>query len=250
MACDVAEVLAPLDSRQVGRWVEHLEAIIVREKVDLVLPMSTINEALFMGVAKDWLSKRLPSVEFFSEGLEMNARLDNKALFAEMCRECGVPAPENGIVTSRAGLEDGSVPFDEMDVIIKRIESSINREEEIKVVPRGSRPPMSVKPSPEDPWQWQRFIRGVEYSAWFVTVEGRITFQGCYRSEGDLLFFDGMPVPEDVEAAIAKLVWRHRLTGQYAFDFFREDVRPATRYQKVGFWFHRNCWPFVPARSE
>jgi len=92
-------------------------------------------------------------------------------------------------------------------------------------------------------------------------------------------------VPEDVEAAIAKLVSKHKLTGQYAFDFFREegtgrffviecnprassvlegvsgtpgwgasffgqDVRQATRYQQVGFWFHRNCWPFVHARSE
>merc|ERR1740123_1055003 len=116
-------------------------------------------------------------------------------------------------------------------------------------------------------------------------MEGRITFQGCYRSEGDLLFFEGIPVPEDVEAAIARLVSRYRLTGQYAFDYFREegtgrffviecnprassvlegvsntpgwgasflgqDVRAATRYQKVGFWFHRNCWPFVAARAE
>merc|ERR1719443_1661365 len=96
-------------------------------------------------------------------------------------------------------------------------------DEEIKVVPRGDKAPASVQPSPKDPWQWQRFIRGTEYSAWFVCVEGRITFQGCYRSEGDLLFFDGIPVPDDVEAAISGLVSKHRLTGQYAFDYFREE---------------------------
>jgi hypothetical protein len=27
-------------------------------------------------------------------------------------------------------------------------------------------------------------------------------------------------------------------------------VRSATQYQKVGFFFHRNCWPFVADRSE
>jgi len=285
MCCDATETLAPLDSQKVAHWVEHLEALIIREKVDVVLPMSTINEALFIGVAKDWLAKRLPHVRFLNEGLEMMSRLDNKALFAEMCKECGVPVPENGMVSSRRSLDDGSVPFDDMDVIVKRIESSINREEEIKVVPQGGRCPASVQPTPADPWQWQRFIRGVEYSAWFVCIDGRITFQGCYRSEGDLLFFDGMPVPDDVEASIAKLIARHRLTGQYAFDFFREeksgrffviecnprassvlegvsgtpgwgasffgeDVRAKTTYQQVGFWFHRNCKPFIAKRVE
>mmetsp|Transcript_128070 Transcript_128070/g.398873 ORF Transcript_128070/g.398873 Transcript_128070/m.398873 type:complete len:591 (+) Transcript_128070:137-1909(+) len=284
-ACDATATLAPLDSERVGEWVDHLEALILREKVDLVLPMSTINEALFIGVAKDWLARRLPHVQFFCEGLEMMSRLDNKATFAKMCHESGVPVPENGIVTSREQLEDGSVPFGDMDVIVKRIESSINREEEIKMVPCGGRAPVSVQPSQADPWQWQRFVKGVEYSAWFVCVEGRITFQGCYRSEADLLFFDGMPVPGDVEAAIAKLISMYRLTGQYAFDFFREegtgrffviecnprassvlegvsgtpgwgasffgeDARPATQYQEVGFWFHRNCRPFVGKRTE
>lgn len=279
LACDATALLAPLDPQCVKEWVDHLEEIIVREKVDLVVPMSTINEALFIGVAKDWLRHKMPSVQFCCEGLEMMFALDNKARFAELCRDSGVPVPEDGVITSRAEL--ASVPFGDMDVIIKRIESTINREEEIKVVLRGGEPPSSVQPSPSDPWQWQRFIRGTEYSAWFVCVDGFITFQGCYRSADDLLFFDGMAVPKDVEVAIAKLVAKHRLTGQYAFDFFREDgtgrffviecnprassvlegvsgtpgwgacffgkdMRAETQYQNVGFWFHRNCWPFAP----
>merc|ERR1719258_245434 len=90
----------------------------------------------------------------------MMFRLDNKARFAELCRECGVPVPEeDGIVSSRAELDGDSVPFGEMDIILKRLESTINREEEIKIVPRGGKAPASVKPSPEDPWQWQRFIK-------------------------------------------------------------------------------------------
>jgi len=284
-SCDGTATLAPLDPRRVGQWVDHLERIIRRENVDLVVPMSTINEALFIGIAKDWLQAKLPKVQFACEGLEMMTRLDNKPQFDQMCRECGVPVPESGVATSREDLENGSIPFGEMDVIIKRIESSINREEEIKLVRRGEKVPESVQPTPSDPWQWQRFIRGTEYSAWFVAVEGKITFQGCYRSESDLLFFDGIPVPEDVEKAIGGLIARHKLTGQYAFDYFREDstgkffviecnprassvlegvsgtpgwgasffgddVRRATEYQKVGFWFHQNCWPFVADRAE
>jgi len=85
--------------------------------------------------------------------------------------------------------------------------------------------------------------------------------------------------------ALEKFIAEHKLTGHYAFDFFREestgkffiiecnprassvlegvsgtpgwgasffgeDMRAAIEYQRVGFWFHRNCWPFVGARSE
>jgi hypothetical protein len=284
-ACDARYVLAPLDSKNVGRWVDRLEEIIVKEKVDLVLPMSTINEALFIGTAKDWLQKKYPNVIFACEGLDMMAQLDHKGRFAQMCLESGVPVPEDGVVTSREELEK-SIPYGKMDVIIKRIASTVNREVEIKVVPKEKGvAPDEVYPTTEDPWQWQRCIKGVEYSAWFVCFEGKITFQGCYRSEGDLLFFDGIEVPDEIEVAISKLVAEHKLTGQYAFDYFQEtstgrhfviecnprassvlegvsgtpgwaasffgeDVRPATQYQKVGFWFHLNCWPFVMDRSE
>lgn len=88
-----------------------------------------------------------------------------------------------------------------------------------------------------------------------------------------------------METAISGLVVKNRLTGQYAFDYFREeasgrffviecnprassvmegvsgtpgwgasffgkDVRCDTQYQNVGFWFHRNCWPFDKRRTE
>jgi hypothetical protein len=285
-ACDAVATLAPLDPGKVSQWVDHLEGIIRREKVDMVIPFSTINEALFIGVAKDWLARRLPDVTFLCEGLEMMARLDNKAMFADMCLESNVPVPESGIVTSRAELDQMMRDVGgDMDVILKRIESTINRDEEIKVVTKGECAPESVRPTDQDPWQWQRFIRGTEYSAWFVCCNGNITFQGCYRSEGDLLFFDGIPVPDDVEKAISGLVARHQLSGHYAFDYFREessgrffviecnprassvlegvsqtpgwgasffgkDVRSSTCYHKTGFWFHRNCWPFEATRTE
>jgi len=32
--------------------------------------------------------------------------------------------------------------------------------------------------------------------------------------------------------------------------FFGDDVRAATQYQQVGFWFHRNCWPFARGYSR
>ena len=71
-----------------------------------------------------------------------------------------------------------------------------------------------MQPNPKDLWQWQCFIRGTEYPARFVDAESRITFRGCYRSEGDLLLCDGIPVLDDVEAALSGLEPKHRLTRQ------------------------------------
>jgi len=284
-ACDGDYVLPPMDANNVQIWVNELERIIRKEDIDLVIPVSTINEALFIGCAKDWLKKRMPNVEFSCEGLNLMSRLDNKALFSKMCTESGVPVPEDGIITSRAQLENGAVPFKDMDVILKRLESSVNREEEIKIVPRGSPLPERCNPTEKDPWQWQRFIKGKEYSAWFVCVNGKVTFQGCYVSLDDLLFFDGMAVPKDVEKSLEGFIAKYNMTGQYAFDFFREDstgkfyviecnprsssvlegvsstpgwgasffgddMRANTTFQNVGFWFHRNCWPFMSGRTE
>mmetsp|Transcript_45709 Transcript_45709/g.99227 ORF Transcript_45709/g.99227 Transcript_45709/m.99227 type:complete len:570 (+) Transcript_45709:28-1737(+) len=281
-ACDGSATLLPLDTNRIFKWVEHLEQIIVRESVDMVIPVCTINEALFVGVAKDWLQQKLPHVHFMCEGLEKMAQLDNKDLFVKMCVDCGVPVPDSGLVTCPEDLK--KIPFSEMDVIIKRIESSVNRTEEIKIVRKGCQPPV-INATEDDPWQWQRFIKGEEYSAWFVCIDGRVTFEGCYKSLDDLLYFDGLAVPAEVSAAIEKFISVHKLTGQYAFDyfveastgeffviecnprassvlegvsktpgwgacFFGQDVRPQTIYGNTGFWFHRNCWPFVSGRQE
>ena len=90
-------------------------------------------------------------------------------------------------------------------------------------VTRGDKAPANVQPSPEDPWQWRSTLRGIECSARFVDAENRITLGGCYRAEGDWLFFDGTPVPDDTEAATFGLVSKHRLTGRCVFDYFRGE---------------------------
>ena len=55
-----------------------------------------------------------------------------------------------------------------------------------------------------------------------MNAESRITFRGCYRSEGDLLLCEGIPVPDNAESALSGLESKYRLTRQYAFDYFRE----------------------------
>lgn len=89
-----------------------------------------------------------------------------------------------------------------------------------------------------------------------------------------------MPVPTDVDECLSKLIRRLNLTGQFAFDYFRETAtgnfyiiecnprgssvlevvsttpgwgraffgvevpKSEAVYAGAGFWFHRNCYPF------
>mmetsp|Transcript_8291 Transcript_8291/g.24893 ORF Transcript_8291/g.24893 Transcript_8291/m.24893 type:complete len:927 (-) Transcript_8291:2146-4926(-) len=285
LACDKFIELPKLDAFKLDDWVEHLGSVVEEEKVDLVVPVSTINEVLFMAVARDRLANRFPKTIWLTSGLEMMMDLDDKVRFSQICEKYGVPTPEHGMVKDPEALQDPSiVPYNEMDIILKRLESSVNREEEIIAVPRGQRAPKKVKPSESDPWQWQRLIRGEEFSAWYICHGGKVTFSACYPSQPDLMHFDGFPVPSDVDEKLTAFITAANLTGQYAFDFFREkktgsfyviecnprassiletvsgtpqwgealfgvDVRHRTRYSSVGFFFHRNCWPWTN-RSE
>jgi len=282
-SCDAFHQLQPLDAEHLDHWVEHLAHILALEKVDVVLPVATINEALFIATAKDRLQRRFPTVKWFQDGLAMTMKLDHKAQFAEMCDRVGVPVPEHGVITCRE--EASALP--PLDRIFKRLESTVNRETEIKAVPRGAPLPTAESgfaPSAADPWQHQRLLTGTEYSAWYVCYEGKVTFAACYPSQADLLHFEGLPVPEDVNACFEKFIAANTLSGNFAFDYFREadgsfyviecnprassvlegvsctprwgecffgvDVRERTTFQKVGFWFHKNCFPFPGSWSS
>lgn len=283
LACDKFVLLPQLDSSQVQAWVERFGDILVENNVDVVIPVSTINEVLYICQAKHELSQRLPHVTWLCPDLQTALQLDDRAQFSLFCEKYGVPTPEHGVLTSRAAIAPVVKRYSE-HVILKRIESSVNRSEEIVSLIETEGTPSSVKPSRTDPWQWQRFVDGDEYSVWYVCIGGKVTFAGCYRSAPDVVEFDNVPIPDDVDVPVRNLISKLNLTGQFAFDYIRErktgdpyviecnprassvletvsttplwaeaffgiDVMKRTIPSNVGFQFHGNCWPWT-SRSE
>lgn len=282
VACDKFVLLPALDTSRLDDWVESFRDILVQNNVDVVLPVSTINEVLFIGLAKDKLSKVLPNVTWFCPDLETAVNLDDRTQFSIFCDMYDVPTPEHGILSSREDITNIVKNTDH--VILKRVASSVNRAEEIVPLRAGQVVPSFIQPSKKDPWQWQRFIKGDEYSAWYISNGGVVTFAACYRSAFDLVEFDGVPLADDFDVPIRKLISGMKLTGQFAFDFIREkdsnkpyiiecnprassiletvsetplwaeaffgiDVIHRTISRPVGFVFHKNCWPWA-SRSE
>lgn len=283
LACDKFIVLPPIRTGDTQSWIRNFRDILLENKVDMVLPVSTINEVLILGLAQQQLAAELPHIKWLCPDLNIAIQLDDRSQFASFCDKFGVPTPEHGLLTSSESIPSIAGQFVN-GIILKRIESSVNRREEIVRIKRGDHIPDYVKPTPADPWQWQHFISGPEFSVWYVCVDGKVTFSSCYHSESDLVNFDPTFVAADLDKPLRDLITGLRLSGQFAFDFIRDeksgsdfviecnprassiletvsktplwgeaffgvDVTKRTVYDSVGFIYHRNCWPWSN-RSE
>lgn len=285
--CDKFVKLPPLPGKEnvdkdTDKWIEYFYNILVENKVDIVLPVSTINEVLVLGLAKHRISKNLPNVQWICPDLKDAINLDDRTSFAKMCEEFGVPSPKSGLLESADSISTIASSFAD-GVMLKRIESSVNRSEEIVHVQNGSKIPQFVNPSSEDPWQWQEYIHGNEGSVWYVSFNGNITCQGCYKSEADLTKFDSTEVPLELDISLRRLIKGLSLSGQFAFDFFIAEngnvyviecnprsssvleTISSTRFwgacffghnmceklihDQVGFLYHENSWPFTSRRE-
>ena len=288
LCCDKFIQLPPLDTSHLDAWVENFRMILLENNVDLVIPVSTINEVLFTGVAKDELQKdpKLEHVKWICPGLEEAIVLDDRVLFAGLCQKYGVQAPQSGQICGREGIESIVEKFED-GIMLKRIESSTNRSEEIVHVKKQRTTngkvdifiPNCVNPTKSNPWQWQQFITGMEYSAWYIVVDGKVTFSAAYKSAADLMHFDYVPVDQTLDKSLIQMMHDMKLTGQFAFDyivdrhgdacviecnprassiletvsntpnwadaFFGVDMRSRTCTQSVGFLYHLNSWPFA-----
>lgn len=282
-SCDDYEVLPDVNNTPVDEWITHFRDVLVRHSVDYVIPASTINEVLVLGLAQDRLSVELPLVRWICPNLEQAIHLDDRTLFSQQCVAFGVPSPDSGILHSAKEIPIISKKF-KNGIILKRIESSVNRSEEIVHIKPGQEIPSFIQPTSTDAWQWQRFVRGAEYSIWYICINGQVTFSGCYHSEADLVHFDPAPIPTELDIPLRRLISGLKLSGQYAFDFITEvesdapyviecnprcssvletvsqtpmwgeaffgvDVTHRTVLGSVGFVFHRNCWPWA-SRKE
>lgn len=283
LACDNFILLPALGSSSIDKWVANFEQVLVENKVDIVVPVSIINEVLFIGVAQEKLRAKLAHVKWICPSLELALVFDDRAQFCSLCDKHGVPTPEHGRLVSSNAITAIAGRFPR-GIMLKRIESSANRREEIIHIQPGDELPDCVRPSSHDPWQWQRYVKGAEFSVWYICIDGRVTFSACYESGSDIVLFDSASVPSDLDGPLRKLMSNLRVTGQFAFDFIREedfglpfviecnprsssvletvsdtplwaeaffghDVIPRTVKNNIGFIFHFNSWPWT-SRSE
>lgn len=202
------EFTVPPPSAGKAAYLDALREIIVREGVDLVVPVS--EETMHVS----WLHGSLgDGVRLFTMPPEAVIRLHDKAAFVTAALGYGLSAPEShplGTIKAQALVLAG-------DVVIKPVHSCSGRG--VRIVAHGEALP---QPDPAEPAIVQRFVRGPEFSSCTIAHDGRsvatVVYRGTVMSGSVAVAFERVEHPAItfwIERFVAASDW----CGFIAFDF-------------------------------
>jgi predicted ATP-grasp superfamily ATP-dependent carboligase len=197
-------IVVPPPSAGKTAYLDALTAVIEREGVDLVVPVSEET----MHVA--FLKARQPGVAVFTMPPEAVIPLHDKAGFIRQARRCGLDAPE----THRLGSAEAERMAAARDVIVKPVFSCAGRG--VAIVRRGQ-----ALPDAQAAAVVQAFTPGQEHSTCTLARDGRalstVVYRGTIMSGTVACAFERVEHPA-IEAWVARFVAAVRWTGFIAFD--------------------------------
>ena len=203
-------VTAPAVNRE--HYLQQLQDIVVREGVELVVPIS--EEIMHVS----FLRERLPEgVRLYAMPSAVLLSLHNKLSFIDRCREYGVSAP----ITFDFNGDDASKLAHEADYIVKPIFSCSGRGVLFKQ--RGEPLPTFAK---HEPMIVQAWVKGDVLSTFTVAHEGRaittVVYRGAVMSGTVAVCFERLlashPQHQAVINWVNQFVQRARFSGFISFD--------------------------------
>jgi predicted ATP-grasp superfamily ATP-dependent carboligase len=195
-------------------FVAALSEIVVRERVDLLLP--TCEEIFYVAHGCEKLEK-LCSV--FIEPLDKLRLLHNKWEFVQLARQFNLHVPETSLITSVAMLADVNFP-----IVFKPVFSRFAS----KVIIAHDPHPLIIQPTLEQPWVAQQLVYGQQLCTYSVAREGRILAHTTYLArftagQGAAIHFKHIEHLAAFEW-VQKFVIGMNFTGQIAFDFIETET--------------------------
>ncbi|MBR0656169.1 ATP-grasp domain-containing protein [Plastoroseomonas arctica] len=198
-------VTAPIIDRH--RYLADLAAIVTREGVSLVIPIS--EETMHVAHLPPLLP---PSVRVFTMPPETILPIHHKGGFVDAATSFGCAVPETHLLGSDAATALAA----SFDVVLKPVHSCSGRG--VRMLPRGTPLPDA---GTEPPSIIQRFIPGALVSSCTLAHEGRVQATALYRatqlSGSVAIAFERVENPA-IEAWIARFVAGAGWTGFIAFD--------------------------------
>ena len=208
-------------------YASALRAIVREEGVDVYVPVCSPVASYYDAVAGQALAGLCRVVHGTPE---MIAALDDKATFAAMADEVGLPVPDSVRVTGaeqvldlleepgRAARIDGGARY-----VLKSIAYDPVHRLDLTPLPRETAAATlafaaSKEISPERPWVLQELMPGRELCAHTTAVDGRVQAYVCCWSSAFQVNYTHVDVPA-VREWVTRFVAVHGLTGQYSFDF-------------------------------
>ena len=221
--------VVPPPNGDTAAFLAELEAIVVREGVDVLIP--TCEEIFFVAKGLEGLKKHCT---VWAAPIGELDGLHNKWRFVQLTQGLGLQVPETILVTNREEwlalaegqrLEESLVlkpaysRFASKVLFLDKIASAVRR----RLVLAQAVPDLS----PEAPWVAQRRIEGRHLATYSIAYRGQLIAHGAYPcryrlGQGASVYFE--PVRHDWSKEwVRQLVQATGFTGQIAFDFIEED---------------------------
>ncbi len=221
--------VVPPPNGDTAAFLAELEAIVVREGVEVLIP--TCEEIFFVSKGLEGL-KRHCTVWTARIG-ELDG-LHNKWRFVQLARGLGLQVPETALVTNREEwLDLAEGQWLEESLVLKpaysRFASKVLFLDKSASADQRGRVLAQALPalSPEAPWVAQRRIEGQHLATYSIAYKGQLLVHGAYPcryrlGQGASVYFE--PVRHERSTAwVRQLVQATGFTGQIAFDFIEED---------------------------
>lgn len=212
-----AMVRLPSPRDALSAFAAELNAVIRREKIDLLLP--TCEEVFFVSRVRD----RLPATcNVFTAPFELLRELHSKWTFLGLARDCGVTVPDS----ARVADIDAAREWARGRAVVLKPEFS-RFGVHVRLYPRGI-PDDASRLLPEGAWVVQDLQSGTEMCSYSVAVDGRLTAHIAYRptyrlASSSSYYFDPVTVPR-IQGFVERFVARHRFTGQVSFDWIESPT--------------------------
>jgi hypothetical protein len=211
-----ARVQVPAPREGKLAYLEALAAVVRRERVNLVVPVS--EEALHVA----HLPPHLPTgVRVLAMPPEMVTRLHHKGGFIDFAEQHGIDVPGSAPL----GSAKAQALVAESAVVVKPVHSCSGRG--VVRLPRGAALPEA---DPAAPCIVQRFVSGAEFSTCTLAhrgrVRGTVVYRGLQMSGSVAVSFERVDHPA-IEDWVARFVAASGWTGFISFDLIEEeDGRP------------------------
>ncbi len=208
----------PIPEKDLEGFCQELLNIVKREKIDLVIPVSSAAGSYNESLAKMLLKDYCEVLHFDPEITQM---LDDKHSFCKKAQELGLSVPKSFYITDPQQILDYDFR-DGYQYILKSLKyDSVTRLDLTQLPFEGMEEYVRSLPISESrPWTMQQFIQGQEYCTHSTVRNGKVRLHCCSKSSPFQVNYEQVDNPE-IYAWVETFVSKLNLTGQISFDFIQ-----------------------------
>ncbi|MEM9659680.1 MAG: hypothetical protein AAF961_15070, partial [Planctomycetota bacterium] len=165
--------VTPSPSGEPLRFAEAVADIVRQAEIDLVMP--TFEEGFFLRRYAE-----LIPAPVFAPSFQTICELHNKARFAQLCEELGLPIPATVVTSNPQQLCDAIDSFDEF--VARPAFSRGGMDYLTNHGPRtGEKSVADCNPTSENPWLVQEYVDGADACSLSVVRDGKIVLHCVYE---------------------------------------------------------------------